>query len=348
MLDLIQLYELNDFTYTKNEIINTVTGSNMIFKGLRKGTASSIKSLEGIDDAWVEEAQNVSEDSLRTLSPTVRKDGSQLYFTYNRTDELDPVHVRYVINAPPDTYSRLVNYDVAERAGFFPNVLRVEMEHDRIANPATFSHVWLGEPLGQAEMAIIGRNAILNAMQRNDVEDDGQEEVGVDVARMGNDRSAFWKRKGLKTIGTQTYTKLRLNELADKLEQFVTGNKSILIKIDDTGVGGGLTDIMMERGYNIMPINFGGEPVDKDKYPNWISEAWFHLAEIIDQIQMPMDAELLMELSTRQWKQDNKGKRGVESKGDYKKRGFRSPDLADACIICFYTPPQVKTEFSFV
>ena len=56
-------------------------------------------------------------------------------------------------------------------------------------------------------------------------------------------------------------------------------------------------------------------------------------------VQLPFDSDLLMELTTRQWAQDNKGKRKVESKDDYKKRGFRSPDLADACIICYSLPP---------
>ena len=116
------------------------------------------------------------------------------------------------------------------------------------------------------------------------------------------------------------------------------GFKSIEIKIDDTGVGGGVTDEMLKRQYSIVPINFGSKAKDDDKYPNLISEAWFEIADIINQIQLPYNSDLLMELSTRQWKQDSRGKRAVESKGDYKKRGFRSPDIADACIICFYTP----------
>ena len=114
--------------------------------------------------------------------------------------------------------------------------------------------------------------------------------------------------------------------------------KHIEIKIDDTGVGGGVTDEMIKRGYKVVPVNFGGKASDENKYPNWISEAWFHMAEVMSEAELPQSDELLMELSTRLWKQDSKGKRRVESKDDYKKRGFRSPDLADACIICYATP----------
>lgn len=339
--DLIGQYEFDDYEVLKDSITNKITGTEFIFLGLRLNVLE-IKSLEGIDICWVEEAQAITEQSIDVLTPTIRKEGSQIIWTFNRLNELDPVYVRFVMNSPPKTYVRQVNYDVAEKLGWLPDVLKAEMEADK-ANPMLFAHKWLGEPLGQAEMSIIGRDQILEAMKR-EVSDEGVEEVGVDVARMGNDRSVFWRRKGLKTTSTETHNKTRLTELADRLGKFVNFNKEILLKIDDTGVGGGLTDIMIERGYNVMPVNFGGEPMDKDKYQNWISEAWFYMAEIMPTIELPFNSDLLMELSTRQWKQDSKGRRNVESKVEYKKRGFRSPDLADACIICYYTPipPQIE------
>ena len=105
-----------------------------------------------------------------------------------------------------------------------------------------------------------------------------------------------------------------------------------------------MTDEMIKRGYNIIPINFGGEPDDKDLYPNLISEAWFHLLSVIDEAELPMDQDLLMELTTRLWQQDNKGRRVIESKKDYKKRGYKSPDWADACVIAYYR--NMTTSFS--
>lgn len=337
--DIISNYGFTDYEVTEKTIRNKLTGSEFIFSGL-KHNVNEIKSMEGIDRAWVEEAQSISEQSLKVLAPTIRKEGSQIIFTFNRLNELDPVFVRYVMNQPEKTYSRKVNYDVLVKNNMFPEALRLEMEADK-NSPETYAHVWLGEPLAQTEQAILNRNQVLEAMQR-EIEADGAIEIGVDVARMGNDRSVFWKRKGLKTIGTQEFNKLRLTDLADKLEVFAEFNKEILIKIDDTGVGGGLTDIMIERGYNVMPINFGSVAMDTDKYPNWISEAWFYMVTIMEQAQLPMNSDLLMELTTRQWKQDSKGKRAVEGKADYKKRGYRSPDLADACIICYYTPVPVE------
>lgn len=340
--DIIDNYKFTDYVVTDKTIRNSITGTEFIFSGLRHNV-NEIKSMEGIDICWVEEAQSISEGSLEVLAPTIRKTGSQLVFTFNRLNELDPVYVRYIMNEPAQTFSRKVNYDVLEREGMLPDALKLEMEADK-KNPNTFAHVWMGEPMGQAENAIIGRTAVLEAMQR-EVDDDGAIEIGVDVARMGSDRTVLKKRKGHKLIGTRSYTKLRTTEVCDKVEDFAGYDKKVLIKIDDTGVGGGVTDEMMKRGYNVMAINFGAKPDDPDKYPNLISEAWFYLAEIIDQVQLDLDDGLLMELSTRQWVMDSKGRRGVESKDVYKKRGFRSPDKADATILCFYTPHPKTVEF---
>lgn len=338
--DIIDRYGFTDYEVTDKAIRNTLTGTEFLFSGLRHNV-NEIKSMEGIDIAWVEEAQSISEASLKVLAPTIRKPGSQLVFTFNRLTELDPVYVRYVQNEPAKTYGRKVNYDVLERAGLLPDTLKLELEEDR-KSPSTFAHVWLGEPVDQADNAIIGREAILGAMQR-EVDDEGAIEIGADIARFGSDRIVFRKRKGHKLIGTKSYNHLRTTEVCDRLEVFANYDKTVLIKIDDTGVGGGVTDEMIKRGYNVMAINFGAKPDDPDKYPNLISEAWFYMATIMDQIQLDMDSDLLMELSNRLWKMDSKGRRGVESKDDYKKRGFRSPDLADATILCFYTPnPPVK------
>lgn len=346
LTDLINDYDLTDFKVTRDSIINTITGSDFLFRGVRHNS-SSIKSIEGVDTFWGEEAQSFSKESIDIITPTIRKPGSNLIWTMNRTLELDPIYEMLALNPREDTLHLHINYDVAQKYGWIPEVILAEIEYDKEFNPETYQHKWLGQPIAQTEQAILNRNSVMQAMNRS-IQGDGQVEIGVDVARMGSDRSVFWKRKGLKTIGTQSYTKLRLTDLADRLEVFASHDKTVLIKIDDTGVGGGLTDIMIERDYNIMPINFGGEPADKDKYPNWISEAWFYMQTIMDEAELPMDSDLLMELTTRQWKQDGKGKRAVEGKADYKKRGYRSPDLADACIISYYTPIPVEIEWAGV
>lgn len=145
LVDLIKQYDLTDFETTNNSIINKLNGSDFLFKGLWNNE-QSIKSIEGIDIAWVEEAQTVSSRSLEVLTPTVRKDGSQIIYTYNRLLEEDPVHNRLVIQGRPNTIIINVNYDIAIKYKMMPDVILKEIEDDKAKRPALYRHKWLGEP----------------------------------------------------------------------------------------------------------------------------------------------------------------------------------------------------------
>ena len=339
LIDLIQQYGFSEFVWTNDTITNTNTGSTFIFKGLDRNVETTIKSLEGIDIAWIDEAQTITLKSIRILNPTIRKPGSKIIWTLNRLTDLDPV-ISYFITNPPrkDVWHLEVDYRIAQKNGWLSNEILYEIEQARINHPEDYAHDYLGKALAISDKNIIQTAQVIEAMGR-EVDDEGVIEVGVDVARLGGDRTVFVKRKGLKEIGRASFTKKRTTEVCDLLVNFIGADKDVLIKIDDTGVGGGVTDEMIARGYNVIPINFGAKASNSDKYPNLISEAWFYLQSIIDQISITNDKDLLVELSNREWKMDSKGRRGVESKDDYKKRGFRSPDLADATILCFYTPP---------
>ncbi len=143
--DLIVQYKLTDFEVTNNSIVNKVNGSDFLFKGLWNNE-QSIKSIEGIDIAWVEEAQTISKSSLEVLVPTVRKKGSQIVYTYNRLLEDDPVHTRLVIEGRPNTLVIQVNYDVALKHGMLPDVILAEINDDKEKRPNLYKHKWLGEP----------------------------------------------------------------------------------------------------------------------------------------------------------------------------------------------------------
>lgn len=143
--DLIDKYELKDFEVTDNAIINKINGSDFLFKGLHHNE-QSVKSIEGIDIAWVEEAQTVSNSSLEILTPTVRKPGSQIIYTYNRLAEEDPVHTRLVLEGRPNTLVIYTNYEIAIKYGYLPETVRMEIEDDKVRRPVLYKHKWLGEP----------------------------------------------------------------------------------------------------------------------------------------------------------------------------------------------------------
>jgi phage terminase large subunit len=125
---------------TKTEI-RYKNGSRFIFKGLYRNV-HSIKSTEGIDIAWVEEAQAVSRESLELLIPTVRKPGSEIWFTFNPDQETDPVYDMFITNKRDDAVVKQINHTDNP---FFPDVLRSEMEYDREHDTDKYLHVWEGK-----------------------------------------------------------------------------------------------------------------------------------------------------------------------------------------------------------
>lgn len=145
LADLIVFYGLFEFKVTDKMIFNEQNGSEFLFKGLHRNE-QSVKSIEGIDIAWVEEAQTITQTSIEILTPTIRKAGSQIVYTYNRLMEEDPVHLRLVIEGRPNTLVINCNYDIALKYGFMPDVIKNEMEDDKKNRPSLYKHKWLGEP----------------------------------------------------------------------------------------------------------------------------------------------------------------------------------------------------------
>lgn len=130
------------FEYKETEIVHKKTGSTFIFKGLFRNE-QSVKSTEGVDICWVEESQTITSTSLDTLIPTIRKEGSEIWFTFNPLNANDPVYERFVKNPSPEVYSRKVNFD---ENPFFPDELRKEMLWDKQNDYDKYLHIWEGYP----------------------------------------------------------------------------------------------------------------------------------------------------------------------------------------------------------
>ncbi len=125
-----------------NTHIESANGGRIIFQGMQNHTADTIKSLEGYRIAWVEEAQSLSQRSLDLLRPTIRMEGSELWFSWNPRQKSDPVDsLLRGHNLPPSC--SVVNANYSDNP-FLPDVLRAEMEYDRSRDPDKYAHVWLG------------------------------------------------------------------------------------------------------------------------------------------------------------------------------------------------------------
>lgn len=149
----IQELGVGNYLEVQDKLIKNRLGNGLIiFEGMQNHTADSIKSLEGFDRAWVEEAQSLSQRSLDMLRPTIRKPGSELWFTWNPREASDPIDALLRgPTPPPDAIVLEVNW---QQNPWFPQVLRDEMEYDRNRDPDKYQHVWQGQYLQNSEARV--------------------------------------------------------------------------------------------------------------------------------------------------------------------------------------------------
>lgn len=172
--DKIQKLGVQDMFEIQRDAILCPYGGRIIFQGMQNHTADSIKSLEGYDIAWVEEAQSLSQRSLDLLRPTIRKPGSELWFTWNPRYKTDPVDALLRgPNPPPDSIVVEVNY---EDNPWLPDVLQVEMEYDKRRDYDKYLHVWRGAYLTNSETRVF-RNWVIEEF---DTPDDAVHRLGAD------------------------------------------------------------------------------------------------------------------------------------------------------------------------
>ena len=147
--DTVTRLGLNDFFDVQKSQIIGRNGSRFLFLGL-SNNISKVKSYEGLDICWVEEAESVSYTSWETLIPTVRKKGSEIWVSFNPNDEMDDTYQRFVVNPPPNAYVKKVNYN---QNPWFPEELEKERLYLKDKNEDLYNHVWEGEVLSNRDGA---------------------------------------------------------------------------------------------------------------------------------------------------------------------------------------------------
>ncbi len=142
--DKIRDAGLGEAYRSTDRAIHGPNGTEFLFAGLRNNP-ESVKSMEGIDVAWVEEANTVSQRSLTLLGPTIRNDDSEVWFSWNRRHVKDPVDNMFLGGEPPP--GSIVRKVTWRDNPWFPQVLRDDMEWDKSRDRDKWLHVWEGEPI---------------------------------------------------------------------------------------------------------------------------------------------------------------------------------------------------------
>jgi len=150
--DKIEALKLGHLFEVQESQIKTPGGGLIIFQGMQNHTADSIKSLEGFDLAWVEEAQSLSQKSLSLLRPTMRKAGSELWFSWNPDQATDPIdQFLRTESPPPRSIIKQVNW---QDNPFFPAELVEEKDYDLRRDPDRYAHVWEGGYQARSEARV--------------------------------------------------------------------------------------------------------------------------------------------------------------------------------------------------
>lgn len=338
--DRIGVYGLTDYKIFEDKIENKITGTKIIFKGLREQDAQKIKSLEGVDIAWVEEAQTISKASWEILEPTIRKDGSEIWISMNRRYENDPLWMAVAANPDERTFVCRVNYNDNP---FCPQEIKYQAEKCRKNNPENYGHIWLGEPMTQNGNRLISSAAVRRAFEKTIISTTSPLVIGLDIARFGDDRTVFCFRKGRWCCRFECFAGQSNVEVANIATNFIAEYQPRRLFMDIGGQGAGVFDILKDRGFGeiIRGVYFGEKALRADRYFNRRAEMWDKTAEWLNanpQPQLPEDEDLFNELISAGKKFDSRGRLQLESKDEIKKYLGRSPDKADALALTFAEP----------
>lgn len=344
-----------DFEITQNYIRNKTNGSYFTFNGLNDFTSSQLKSLDAYTIAFIEEADGISLETWDTLEATIRKEWvhngvkhqAEIWAVYNPNTTNDPITQKFVSNPKPE-WLIVKGEPLAEDNPFYPENLLEKYETLLERDPDEAKHIYLGYPRNKQTNAVWLVSDVLDCSDENRNTEERQEgaiEIGIDVARFGNDNSVITKRKGLAVLDIQKVHGFNTQEVAGLAWEMAGRDPAILMKID-IGYNQGVYDLLNEWGANVVPVNFGGKADNSEVYANCASEMMFELP--LKSIYIPnelLTQTLLEDLAERQYFYNAKGQKQLEPKDNrsdttkscFKNRhGGRSPDEGDSLCLAFY------------
>ncbi|RVH91731.1 PBSX family phage terminase large subunit [Sinorhizobium medicae] len=289
----------NEFIITENSIRHKRTGSEFMFYGLWRHI-DEIKSLEGIDICWIEEAHNLTQVQWDILEPTLRKEGSQFWIIFNPRLTTDFVYRRFVTNTPPDTIKRQINFN--ENPFLSSTILKV-IEAKRKEDEEEYRHIYLGEPLEDDDAVIIKRSwirAAIDAHKKLGIQPAGERRVGFDVADSGEDKNAAVAAHGFLATHVDEW-KAREDELLKSAGRVHALARELGASIDYDSIGVGAfagahfqaLNAEFSARIDYFKFNAGGavlnpdrridpndprSPTNKDFYANLKAQTWWSVS----------------------------------------------------------------------
>jgi phage terminase large subunit len=306
---------LAEFLITKNSIRHKRTGSEFLFYGLWRHI-DEIKSLEGIDVCWLEEAHNLTKEQWDILEPTLRGEGSQFWIVKNPRLVTDFVYKKFVtgtpntvisgkiLGTPGATIKRLINYD---ENPFLSSTIMKVIEAKKAEDEDEFAHIYLGQPLEDDDRVIIRRSWILAAIDAHKklgIKPSGRRRIGFDIADDGADKNASCFAHGIVALELDEW-KGQQDELLKSAARVHARALHLGAEIDYDSIGVGafagaqfheLNEASRKEGgptAQYFKFNAGGEvlnkerridpndprsPTNGDYYSNVKAQSWWEVA----------------------------------------------------------------------
>lgn len=359
--DIIVKYNLN-FKIFNDKIIHNTTGSEIRFKGFREQGMVNIKGMEGVDILWIDEAQAITQKTLDTIIPTIRKEKAKIFFTMNRYLKGDPVYKMF--NNREDCLHITINYD---ENPFISDALLNEANECKRSRPDDYKHIWRGLPLSNASNYLFNEDALDECLTRefpHDPNKYGARILGGDCARFGDNYSAGVI---MKQCGPDHWEEEYLERWKKHDAIYSTGKFNEMISIyhpnytiiDSDGLGGPIFDYLSANNDDIIPFHGGSTrdlPLGHDKkpmYKNWRTCGYLTLEKLVNNGRLRLKSKFIVDqLKEIKYKYDLGMNKFILPKEqlieDARKKGvpYNSPDEADAVMMAMSRAEQLKEEMA--
>lgn len=337
--DLIEEHNLA-YTVMAKKIVHKWSGSEFRFKGFREQGNVSVKGLEGVDILWIDEAQSITKPTLDIIMPTMRQEKIAIFFTMNRFLREDAVP-EYCIGLPECLHISINYFDNP----FCPLTLKNQAETVRLKSERDYRHIWLGEPLQQADDYLFNFDKLHASLKRLPFgETFGRQRVlAIDFAAQGNDlcvatildrmSNQHWSLVE-RFPWDQPDTMISVGKIVAMIGDF----KPDVTIIDIGGMGKPVFDRLQEvfanTGVVIIPFDGGStNNIDTKAYANIRAASYYTLKDWFENgflCVAEKDKEVIKELEHIKMKYRSNGVRVIQSKQDMKKERGYSPDNADS------------------
>ena len=284
--DIILDYNLNWKVYSR-KIVNKKTGTEIKFRGFREQGSVNIKGLEGVDILWIDEGQAISENTLQTIIPTMREEKVKVFFTMNRYLKDDPVYV--FLAGRPDCLHIHIDFFENQHC---PETLKIEAQRCKDKNLEEYAHIWLGQPLSQANTAAFRNVEGIIGEYENGIPPDPRFHyvMGADYAKSVDytfftilnvemKRFDYIERLENENRASWYYQKQKTLALSSKYN-------NALIVPDSTGVGDPIVEDLQRKGGNVYY-----EETESGKTTSGVKFTGISKENLIEKLKVAMEVQ---------------------------------------------------------